>query len=55
MNFSVLISVYKNDNPAHFDKALKSIGIDQTLLPNEIILVVDGPTTNDINRIIEKW
>ena len=40
--FSVAISVYKSDNPIFFDRALNSITENQTITPNEIVLVVDG-------------
>jgi glycosyltransferase involved in cell wall biosynthesis len=46
------MSVYKNDNPVDFKNALTSISINQTLKPTEIILVVDGPVTSEINKII---
>ncbi|MDF2685852.1 MAG: hypothetical protein K0S55_1033, partial [Clostridia bacterium] len=52
--FSVLICVYKNDNPDYFNEALYSI-IKQTKKPNEIILVVDGPVTSHIDEIINKY
>lgn len=51
--FSVLISVYKKENPLYFDEALKSIE-SQSILPKEIILIKDGPVTEEINEIIEK-
>ncbi|WP_133966035.1 glycosyltransferase [Eubacterium limosum] len=49
--FSVLMSVYKNDNPNFFKQALDSI-ISQTVVPSEIILVVDGPIPEEIKKII---
>ena len=42
--FSVCMSVYKNDNPADFVDAVKSI-YEQTCPPSEIILVIDGPVS----------
>ncbi len=53
--FSVAMSVYKNDNPEHFDRALKSITEEQTIKPNEIVLVVDGPVASEIDKVIEKY
>lgn len=53
--FSVAMSVYKNDNPMFFDRALSSITELQTVMPNEIILVVDGPVNNELNCVIEKY
>lgn len=40
--YSVCMSVYKNDNAAHFLTALRSMS-RQTIPPDEIVLVVDGP------------
>lgn len=53
--FSVAISVYKNDNPVHFDRALESITEQQTVKPNEIVLVVDGPVPDETNVVIDKY
>ena len=52
--FSVAMSVYKNDNPEWFDVALKSV-IEQTVKPNEIVLVVDGPISDELRNIINKY
>lgn len=54
-SFSVATSVYKNDNPEWFDAALESITVKQTVKPSEIVLIVDGPVSDDINRVIEKY
>ena len=43
MNFSLLMSVYNKENPNFFDSALESNLINQTLKPNEFVLVCDGP------------
>lgn len=40
--FSVLMSVYCNDNPNYFRLAVESISINQYRKPDEIIIVVDG-------------
>lgn len=53
--FSVAISVYKNDNPYFFDRALQSITERQTILPDEIVLVVDGSVSVEINTVIAKY
>lgn len=53
--FSVAISVYKNDNAEHFDRALRSITEEQTVIPDEIVLVVDGPVGDGINAVIDKY
>ena len=36
------MSVYQNDEPEHFRNAFNSI-VNQTLIPSEIVLVIDGP------------
>lgn len=53
--FSVAISVYKNDNPEHFDRALESITDFQTIVPDEIVLVVDGPISDELDQVIKKF
>ena len=53
--FSVLMSVYIKENPKYFDRALKSITDDQILKPNQIVLVKDGPLTDELEKIIKKW
>lgn len=55
MDFSVAISVYKNDKPRDFDRALESITSLQTVKPTEIVLIVDGPVTDEINEVIVKY
>lgn len=54
MKFSVLMSVYKNDNLIHFREALESVTINQNLKPNQVVLVYDGPVSKEIDEIIEK-
>lgn len=53
-SFSVLMSVYKKDNDQFFRQALDSI-LHQTSKPSEIILVIDGPVTNLINKVIDDY
>ena len=52
--FSVSISVYKNDDPSHFKSAIESV-YKQTLKPNEVVLVVDGPVNDEIFKIIHNF
>lgn len=54
MKFSVSMCVYKNDNPNFFHEALESI-INQSIIPNEIVLVVDGPVPKSIESIIQLY
>ncbi len=55
MLFSVLISVYINEKPEILNRALESVWDFQTLLPNEIVLVKDGPLTDELEKVIIKW
>lgn len=50
--FSVLIPVYHQEDPEHFKVALQSIWENQTLRPNEVVVVEDGALTDELNRII---
>lgn len=54
IRFSVSMCVYKGDKASNFNVALKSV-FNQTLKPNEIVLVVDGPINNEIVFIINKY
>lgn len=54
MCFSVLMSVYKKENPEYFSEALKSI-LHQTLPPDEIVLIQDGMITEELEKVIENY
>ena len=51
MNFTVCMSVYKNDKPADFLVAVRSI-IHQTVKPSEIIMVIDGPIPYELEEAV---
>lgn len=53
MEYSVLMTVYTKDNPEYFRKALLSM-IKQTKRPDEIVLVKDGPITDELQEIIDR-
>ena len=52
--FSVIMSVYAGDKAEYLQEAIESIYAN-TLQPNEIVLVVDGPVGDDISRVIKKY
>lgn len=54
LKFSVSMCVYGKDNPEWFDRALDSV-INQTIKPTELVLVVDGPIPDEIEKVIEKY
>lgn len=53
-NFSVLLSLYFKENPSFLRQSLDSI-LNQTILPNEIILVKDGILTKELDEIVEEY
>lgn len=54
MKFSVLLSVYAKEKPVYLEQALESV-LNQTLMPNEIVLVEDGPLTSALYMVIERY
>ena len=52
INFSVLISVYKNELPKNLRESIKSIYDEQHYKPEEIILIVDGPIGDELSKCI---
>lgn len=55
MKISVLMSVYKSEKPAYLDRSLQSVWDDQTLRPDEIVLVKDGPLNEELSQVVDKW
>lgn len=49
--FSVLLSVYRKEQPAYLQQSLDSI-FTQTLMPDEVVLVKDGPLTEELDLVI---
>lgn len=52
--YSVLMSVYVNDRAPWLMQALESMA-NQSVKPREIVLVLDGPLTADLNTAIEEF
>lgn len=52
--FSVLMSVYFREKPDYLRQSLDSV-FGQTLLPNEVVLVEDGPLTPELNEVIDTY
>ena len=50
-NFSVGMSVYKNDNPNDFMDSVNSV-VNQTVAPSEIVLIQDGPVSENLSNAI---
>ncbi len=52
--YSVLMSVYYKEDPLFLEQSLNSM-INQTIKPNEIVLICDGPLTNELEKLIDKY
>lgn len=50
-NFSVSMCVYRGDDPQWFRQATESL-LNQTCPPSEVVLVVDGPVPEELDRVI---
>lgn len=53
-DFSVAMGVYHGDNPEYIRIAVKSIYDNQTVKPDEIVIVVDGPIPESIESVISE-
>lgn len=49
--YSVLMSVYGKDNPEYLVAAINSM-LAQTVLPEQFVIVIDGPISNELKQII---
>lgn len=52
--FSVLMSVYAKERPEYLDTALQSV-LEQTSIPDEIVLMEDGILTDGLYAVIKKY
>lgn len=52
--FSVLMSVYYKEKPEYLRKSIDSI-LDQTLMPNEIVIVKDGCLGNELESVLKEF
>lgn len=52
--YSVLMSVYKNEQPEFFRESLESI-FGQTLQPDEVVVVCDGPLSEQLDKVLSEF
>lgn len=52
--YSVLMSVYHKENPQFLKISIDSM-INQTVRPDEFVIVKDGPLTQELNEVINKF
>lgn len=54
MSFSVLLSIYKKEQPDYLEEALNSI-FNQTVKSDDIVLIEDGQLTRELENVIKKF
>ena len=54
MPFSVLMSLYAKEKPEYLRQSLNSV-FNQTLPPDEVVLVLDGPIPNELQNVISDF
>lgn len=52
--YSVLMSLYEKENPEFLRVSLDSM-LNQTILPDEIVLVEDGPLTGELQDVVNEY
>jgi glycosyltransferase involved in cell wall biosynthesis len=52
--FSLLLSVYDGDRPDYLRRALRSAIDDQTVRPDQVVIVQDGPVRADLGECLEQ-
>ena len=52
--FSVLMSLYIKEKPEFFRQCMESI-LAQTILPSEIVIVKDGPLTEELEQVLAEY
>ena len=52
--YSVLMSLYKKEHPEYLRLSLDSM-ISQTVKPDEIVLVEDGPLTDELYMVVDEY
>lgn len=52
--FSVLLSLYHKESPEYFSECMESIA-NQSIIPNEIIIVFDGDIGYDLEEIVHRF
>lgn len=52
--YSVLMSIYAKENPEYLTHSIESM-LNQTYLPDEIVIVKDGKLTEDLDLVLESY
>lgn len=54
MKYSVLMSVYKKEKATYFKESIQSM-LNQTIMPDEFVIVKDGEITEELEEVIAKY
>ena len=54
-SISVIMSVYKSEKPEYLHRSLQSVWDEQTCRPQQIILIADGPLTEELDAVLAAW
>lgn len=52
--FSVLMSLYIKERPEYLRESLDSV-FNQSLPPDEVVMVLDGPITEDLQKVVNEY
>lgn len=52
--FSVLMSLYVKEKPAYLKECMESV-LNQTALPDQIVIVKDGPLTEELDAVLDEY
>jgi glycosyltransferase involved in cell wall biosynthesis len=52
--FSLLVPVYDGDRPDHIRRAMRSAVDDQTVRPDQVVIVRDGPVRDELARCLDE-
>jgi glycosyltransferase involved in cell wall biosynthesis len=52
--FALLVPVYDGDRPDHIRRAMRSAVDDQTVRPDQVIIVRDGPVRDELARCLDE-
>lgn len=55
LDFCVLMSLYKNDEVVFLNDSLDSILVNQSVLPSQVVLVMDGQVSVELNNAVKLW
>ena len=53
--FSLLVSVYDGDRPDYLRRALRSAIDDQTVRPDQVVIVRDGPVRSELATCLDEF